>query len=255
VLKQSYAERALVSGYSAVWGLPRPQWPAFKAGSVFVFEITSGQPDLTAAPAVSLGCRAGEGYGRFVLNWHGNEKELTADKPDEPDKVRPPAVASETFRELVKDLVGREFERQAESAGRLDSLQFISSATFKYLTPALVGRLQLASHSHPDPADFENWLDTLRRPAKQQLDRVRSSGGSTLGSHIRQALQADSVYRVGSPNKIQLDSTVTREVMAATGQALETAPALLAQVKQTYLLALLGELSRRKRGEEAGCGE
>jgi hypothetical protein len=43
--------------------------------------------------------------------------------------------------------------------------------------------------------------------------------------------------------------------MAATGQALETAPALLAQVKQTYLLALLGELSRRKRGEEAGSGE
>lgn len=261
VLRQSYAERGLVSGYSAVWGLPRPQWPAFKAGSVFVFEIRSEQPDLTAAPAASLGCRAGEGYGRFVLNWHGQKKNLTAEKPKEPDKLRQPAAASETFRGLVKNLVGREFERQAESAGRLDSLQYSDAPdTFKYLTPALLGRLQQALHAHPDPADFEKWLDSLRRPAQQQLERVRStkSGSPSLNNGIRQVLQADSVYRVGSSNSIQLDSKGAGEVIAATrpAPALETDPALLAQVKQTYLLALVGELSRRIRERgEAGSGE
>jgi len=249
-LKYSFARREIIGGYSAVWGLPRPQWPAFKAGSVFVFELAHpqllGEDKLTEVEAISLGLRTGEGYGRFVLNWHGATKTLTKGKWDEQAKGKPDGEVPEAFKKLVYKVVSRKYDQEARNKGREDSGGFISSDTFKHITPALLGRLQSALHSNSEPEGLKKWLDDLRKPATQQLQRVRISGGASLYERIRDVLATNSVNNIVKPGSTGLDGNTT-EVINATGQLLETDPKLLIRAKQIYLLALVEELSRKKR--------
>jgi CRISPR-associated protein Csx10 len=253
-LKHSFARRELIGGYSSVWGLPRPQWPAFKAGSVFVFEV-KGVPNLTEAEKVSLGLRTGEGYGRFVLNWHGKEKTLTLgnNKIIRDDKPPKPSTLPDAFTKLVRDVVSKEYERQAESKARDYSTNFSNSPTFK-ITPALLGRLQQALHKHTNSEEMLKWLKDLRRPAKQQLERLRhkdkDENGWSLLDQIESILQeTKSVYNIPRTGSIGL-STETQQVIDVTNQSLETDGELLNRVKQVYLLTLIGELSRAQRRQE-----
>src|SRR5581483_11731756 len=54
----------------------RTQARAFAAGSVWVFAIATTQQQRDQVALSCLGERTGEGFGTFVLNWHGSRPSL-----------------------------------------------------------------------------------------------------------------------------------------------------------------------------------
>ncbi|MEI6043463.1 MAG: hypothetical protein WCS37_03620, partial [Chloroflexota bacterium] len=76
-LEKYYVRHLTLGNYSSVWRLPRLQWSALEAGSTFIFKVpTSQHLNLVRAERSGLGLRKGEGFGRFVLNWHGHSESL-----------------------------------------------------------------------------------------------------------------------------------------------------------------------------------
>ncbi|MBI2422769.1 MAG: hypothetical protein HYV27_08060 [Candidatus Hydrogenedentes bacterium] len=64
----AYTDTRLVTGFRAVWGLPRAQVTTFSKGSVFT--IAGGNSAAWTAPMWDgLGMRRNEGFGRVAVNW------------------------------------------------------------------------------------------------------------------------------------------------------------------------------------------
>lgn len=60
----------LVGGFNRKWGLPLPQTPALKRGSVIALTNVHGhEDDLWALVRNGLGERTNEGFGQIALNW------------------------------------------------------------------------------------------------------------------------------------------------------------------------------------------
>ncbi len=99
-----FCRSVLVGGFSGVWSLPRPQEEAFEAGSVFVFRIPGvALTDDQAARLAQwpLGRRTCEGFGRFVVNWHGGIRCYERSDPGSRLAPRPQASMPETLKGTV----------------------------------------------------------------------------------------------------------------------------------------------------------
>lgn len=61
----------VVAGFNRKWGLPLPQLPVIKAGSVYAFAPQDLDAD-TCAQLVreGIGERRNEGFGRVAINWN-----------------------------------------------------------------------------------------------------------------------------------------------------------------------------------------
>lgn len=75
-LQMIFAQKTIVGGFNRKWGLPLPQTPAIKMGSVLVFENLSEDEaeQLEQYAQNGIGERKAEGFGRFTLDWHGHEE-------------------------------------------------------------------------------------------------------------------------------------------------------------------------------------
>ena len=94
-LSASYTRTEMVGGYHTHLRLPRQQWPAIAAGSVFVFELGADvieeyQARFTQLEHDGLGLRKGEGYGRIAVNRHGHLGLETEQCLDDPDNANAP---------------------------------------------------------------------------------------------------------------------------------------------------------------------
>lgn len=67
-----FVEREVASGWSGMWGLPKPVCGCVAAGSVFVYETDAEESDLvpffSAITAAGLGERLEEGFGQVDVN-------------------------------------------------------------------------------------------------------------------------------------------------------------------------------------------
>jgi CRISPR-associated protein Csx10 len=67
-------QRTLVGGFNRKWGLPLPQTPAIKMGSVITLaNVQSNEDDLWSLVGNGLGERTNEGFGQIALNWQRNQ--------------------------------------------------------------------------------------------------------------------------------------------------------------------------------------
>ncbi len=68
----SFVEREVASGWSSMWGLPKPVLGCIAAGSVFVYQTNADESDLApffgAIAAGGLGERLEEGFGQVEVN-------------------------------------------------------------------------------------------------------------------------------------------------------------------------------------------
>ena len=174
-LSSSYTRTELVGGYHAHLRLPRQQWPAIAAGSVFVFKLAQKltKEKLLQLEHDGLGIRKAEGYGRLAINRQGSLNLLqTEEEPlDDPEKASSPTVPDvDISSDLLKLLQGvvqvrcagemqryaRDIARQLAERNRIPS-------------NALLGRLRLFLRQNaPDES-----LQRLRKPAKDQLTNFR----------------------------------------------------------------------------------
>ncbi|HCR48374.1 MAG TPA: hypothetical protein DIW24_02015 [Bacteroidetes bacterium] len=114
-LQVVFAKSTIVGGFNRKWGLPLPQAPAIKMGSVLVFENLSEKEveQLELCTQNGIGERKAEGFGRITLNWHG---ALALNTSRENDTSNPPTrkgVAQED-KAVAQMLLERMWWQKAE---------------------------------------------------------------------------------------------------------------------------------------------
>lgn len=175
-LSSSYARTEMIGGYHTHLRLPRQQWPAIAAGSVFVFDLAQGlnnecEERLMRLEHNGLGLRKGEGYGRIAVN-RQNELELTGseetqlDGSDNQNVNSPESEIPQNLQSLLQGVV--KTRSLAEMQGWAREMTF--GQRIKNLpTNSLLGRLRLFLQQD---APVEN-LNNLRGPAAEGLSSCR----------------------------------------------------------------------------------
>ena len=107
----------MIGGYHTHLCLPRQQWPAISAGSVFVFKLDSKLDEAGEKSLVKqlecdgLGLYKGEGYGRIAVNRQGKLGVTAEIQLDDPEKQRKPDPPKSEMPEKVEDLLQKINER------------------------------------------------------------------------------------------------------------------------------------------------
>ena len=169
-LLSSFTRTEPISGYHTHLRLPRQQWQAIAAGSVFKFKL---EQDITNEKLLELernglGLRKGEGFGRIAVNRQNKlylgSKEKPLDDPENanfPEKpnAKIPSDLLAILKQLVRTYCVEEMQKYAREIS--DKL----AAAHKIPTNALLGRLRLFLQQEK-PVEI---LEKLRKPAMGQL--------------------------------------------------------------------------------------
>ena len=167
----SYTRSEVTGGYYAHLRLPRQQWPAIAAGSVFVFCLkkTLSEKDILKLERHGLGIRKNEGYGRIAINQQGwlalkykMEKQLGEPRVKRPDESQIPDVVHDLLREVAHRHCLAEMQQLAIAAAR---------HTENIPNNTLLGKLRLLLNQ--PTSDAVKALNALRKPAEEKLKRCR----------------------------------------------------------------------------------
>ena len=172
---ESYTRTELIAGYHTHLGLPKQQWPAIAAGSVFIFDIPQASGEEACASRKErlfqlerggLGLRKGEGYGRVVVNRQGasgltgTPKKLLKDSSPEPPQKPLNQEVSNLLCSVVRTRCLSEIQQIAMKADRA-----INKGTVTIPSNSLLERLHLFLRQD----SFVESLDRLRDPARRKL--------------------------------------------------------------------------------------
>lgn len=258
-LKNSYIRTVIIGGYSSAWQLPRQQWTALAAGSVFV--IGADEPisieNFKLIEAHSLGLRVEEGFGRFVINWHGKQSDLKLKKANKPVLVQPER-APESLVILMNSMIKTQWTRQVELAAlRLARGVGNNQQALSVVKPALLNRLHSSFQAiTPSTVDsLENAksnLLELRPIARQQLERLILSVTKTkkmsLFDHFIQVLGLsklnDPLFMLVTDNIELLNEKLSKLGWEIEGEQYEE---WRVELIRHYLITLLEQLSRQRR--------
>lgn len=115
---QAFLDTTLVGGFNRKWGLPLPQTPALKRGSVIVLDA---EASITAEVLErGIGERRNEGFGRAVLGWQRMgqyERIETNAMQTSALAVTEPSALSDASRRLWTQINKRLREQQLEDRG------------------------------------------------------------------------------------------------------------------------------------------
>ena len=169
-LSRSYTRTELISGYQTHLRLPRQQWPAIAAGSVFIFDIPQDSDKeclkkrLLKLEQDGLGLRKGEGYGRVAIKQltGTEEKSLKPRDPDAPD-LAPGEAVQNLLCGVVRKRCLSEIQQLATNAAR----QIAQQNDVKIPSNSLLERLRLFLKQD----SLIQSLDNLRDTAKDNLTK------------------------------------------------------------------------------------
>lgn len=251
-----HVRRRLFGGYSGVWRLPRPQWLALAAGSVFVFDdIAIDARQAAIVEAVSLGERSGEGFGRFVLNWHGTKEQYSrvSAKTQKPAD-RPGGPPPEILRSIALGVAAERYEQAVRDLALANAGQVLASQP--RISPALLSRLAELfrgwNAATGSTTEIERRLAAIGEPkiAKEQLSRVLLDGRN-LQDHLLEMLREGAA---GEPKAVltSVDTAVPPGLHVVLGQlgiipSLD--PAFVRPLVRLYCLTLCSVMARKTRGE------
>ena len=218
-LLSSYTRIEAVSGYNTHLRLPRQQWQAIAAGSVFEFKLEQDLIDekLLELEQNGLGLRKGEGFGRIAVNRQNNlylgSKEKQLDDPDNlnhPDapEVDIPSDLLEILKQVVRTYCTTEMQKYArEIASQLAREKKVPSNS-------LLGRLRLfLQHEKP-----EGNLKELRNPAKEQLTNCQiNMRGHNLFDLPNQQTLLDIFMEAWTQPKLLTEGMIGNKVQQLAG--------------------------------------
>ena len=179
-LVDSFKQSGLVGGFNRKWGLPLPQVPVLRAGSVFVLQagetITAGA--ISGLEQHGIGYRRAEGLGRVAVNWLVDE-ELQLPKPvEEEPKKRNDKLVGDGQR-IASVMIQRLADSQIEGSltHYLNNLRFQPRG----ISPNQLARLRVLVRSAQREGDIKrvyDWLEEMgpRTPARRQLETARVRG-------------------------------------------------------------------------------
>lgn len=165
---------ATVGGINNKWGLPLPQVPALRAGSVFVFPADAfSEGDRQRLIQYGIGERKAEGFGQVAIQWQGAESLQAISLPKDKD-TRPVSLSTQSqslARRMAERMLRAELDRRL-----LDALAGLKISG--EISNAQLSRLRLAIRRAQQekkwgPVQRHLADDNLRAPARQQLERAR----------------------------------------------------------------------------------
>ncbi len=259
--KASFARVQWVGGYQSHLRLPRPQWPALAAGSVFVFQVRGGElppPEtLRKAEAAGVGLRCEEGFGRFVLNRHGYRRQGRWEDGDgdHRKKAKPAGNVPDEVARLCKRVLLERALVLARQSGR-------QTAGGVELSASLLGRLSLMLRQNVSLGEKKQKLGTLRKPAKAQMnrtlvhleDQVRATlfdhfagGADAFGENFLKIVwnKADDSFRKACPEE------ALGQLAAAKGEMV-TRVYLETVLREMQLNLRIKERKKQSEGNPAG---
>ena len=171
-LSGSYTRTELVGGYHTHLRLPRQQWPAIAAGSVFIFDIPQAS-DTEICPTPEerllqleqngLGLRKGEGYGRVAVNRQNLTSQIKGTlQPSDPDA---PKSVPEEVQNLLCSIVRRHCLSEIQQIATNAAGRIANQSNVKIPSNSLLGRLRFLLRQ----GSFIESLDSLRDTAKSKL--------------------------------------------------------------------------------------
>ena len=172
-LLSSYTRTEMMSGYNTYLRLPRQQWQATGAGSVFVFKIPFKLEEerLRKLEDKGLGLRKGEGFGRVAINRQNYlSEEITEMQLDDPDEATTPNAPNTEINSELKELL-RDIIRARCMAEIQKNAMIVAKQITNIPSNSLIGRLRLFLQL--DPTVAVNCLSKLRKPAMDSLTEGR----------------------------------------------------------------------------------
>ena len=164
--KQDYCQSHVLSGYQAQWGMPKPQLPAMRGGSLFVF-LASGE----SIPAQrQLGEFAQEGLGVFRIL---TEQELALSRiekaqadlrtPEEGSEgtVLEKAMAAAELERVFREEVSR-LHREMLSAKRAGGRKFQGSDLDLFVRTGTLGRVRQMLAEANSYSDLNERIDSIK---------------------------------------------------------------------------------------------
>ena len=162
----------MIGGYNSHLRLPRQQWPAIAAGSIFVFEIQKAPAKecLLQLEHNGLGLRKGEGYGRIAVNRQGSLglTGCTETQLDDPDEQNIPEAPDLEIPQGVQDLLLGVVRERCLAEIQKHAMT-VAKETQQVPSNALLGRLRLFLQGDR-PVES---LNKLRKPAEEGLKNCR----------------------------------------------------------------------------------
>jgi len=179
--ERTFAKTTLVGGFNRRWGLPLPQTPAARAGSVYTFITPVALPvaRLAALMREGIGERRAEGFGRLAVNWHTQYECLTLQEPLKPDSVKTPTLTGDSeaqARRMAERLLRRDLDRRLLE--RVNALEIKSPPANSQLSQISV--LIRSALPTGDIAAIQKRLDEMKDKARKQFEAARIENQSLL---------------------------------------------------------------------------
>ncbi|YAF95633.1 MAG: RAMP superfamily CRISPR-associated protein [Nodularia sp. CChRGM 3473] len=185
--KRSFAGNTLVGGFNRKWGLPLPQVPVLKAGSVFVFDnilLTSEQ--IQQLENLGIGERRVEGFGRVAVNWR-KEGHFQAKQPEPPKTSSQPLLKLQTSQTLAAQMAEKLLHQKMEQALQKQ----IGSQEIKGdIKSSQLSRLQMVARQALSTGDCDlvlSFLKNLPSNASGQFERAKIKD-QTIDKSFKQKL-------------------------------------------------------------------
>ena len=192
---RTFVKTGVVGGFNRKWGLPLPQTPVARAGSVFTFEV--GKADIPAERLKTLleegiGERRDEGFGRVAVNWHAQHAELQAAKSDawSGPPERPKTLSSESV-DLAQAMATRMLRRQLDTALRDRVLKLEIQGEIRNTQLSAVRTRLRTALATGEVAPVLTYLDEMKLVGQEQFEKARLDG-EALDRWIRTVLKEDA---------------------------------------------------------------
>jgi CRISPR-associated protein Csx10 len=177
---RTHAERGVAGGFNRKWGLPLPQTPVAKAGSVFTFKVEGKQlssEDLQGLEEEGLGERRVEGFGRVAVNRHVAHARLAAIEVEEGRSVplTVPALEGASAR-LAGKMTTQLLRRRLDHALRecVNSLE-VGEGIHNTQLSAVRAHVRTALATG-DVESIVRYLAEMKTVGQQQFEQARIAG-------------------------------------------------------------------------------
>ncbi|GAA6618074.1 RAMP superfamily CRISPR-associated protein [Scytonema sp. NUACC26] len=184
----AYMDSTFIGGFNRKWGLPLPQVPAVKAGSVFIFEnVQVSAEQIHQLETEGIGERRVEGFGRIAVNWRIDKPDFIAKKPEPklPSRRERPQLQTQESRNLARQM-GERILRQKLEQLLLAQIEPQKLAPNE-MTNSQLSRLMIVARQALDVCSHQplnDLLNQLPSNARSQYERTKI-GGKPLKEKIQ----------------------------------------------------------------------
>ena len=193
----TYMDSVFIGGFNRKWGLPLPQVPAVKAGSVFVYEnMQINVDEINKLETEGIGERTVEGFGRVAINWCTQEiffaKHPEIKIPSSRNKPQFQSTDKESESRKLSRQIGERILRQRLEKLLLEQIELnklqVNKMTNNQLSRLMIVTRQALDQNSRQPLD--NLFSQLTKSSRTKYEsaNLESKPLQTLETTIKQWL-------------------------------------------------------------------